>query len=96
MRAATSIGANYRAACRARSRRDFVAKLGVVEEEADESLYWLELLADIGAAPSGDLAHLLSEASQLVAIFVSARKTARSGAVESRTRTGGKIVDRKS
>ncbi|WP_447974749.1 four helix bundle protein [Nitrospira sp. Kam-Ns4a] len=51
VRAGTSVGANYRAACRARSRADFVAKLGIVEEEADETRYWLELLGEVGYLP---------------------------------------------
>jgi four helix bundle protein len=77
MRCATAVGANYRAACRARSRRDFVAKLGVVEEEADECLYWLDLLRDLGAPGDAQLRMLLDESDQLCAIFVASRKTAK-------------------
>ena len=77
LRAGTAVGANYRAACRARSSADFRAKLAVVEEEADESLYWLELLADAGILPGHALAGLLQEANELVAIFTASRKTAR-------------------
>jgi four helix bundle protein len=69
--------ANYRAACRARSGADFRAKLAVVEEEADESLYWLELLAEAGILPGQALDCLLKEANELVAIFTASRKTAR-------------------
>src|SRR5690349_11024887 len=77
LRAGTSVGANYRAACRARSSREFLAKLGIVEEEADETQFWLELLA---ARQMGDVERALSlheEARQLVAITVSSIRTAR-------------------
>jgi four helix bundle protein len=77
IRSGTSVGANYRAACRARSRADFISKIGVVEEEADETLYWLELLlaAKIGERkPAEDL---LGEASELVAIFTATDRTAK-------------------
>lgn len=77
MRAATSVGANYRAACRAKSKRDFICKLSVVEEEADECAFWLELLSDLQSQPSVETKTLLSEAGQLVAIMVSSKKTAR-------------------
>jgi four helix bundle protein len=78
LRAATSVAANYRAACRARSRRDFLHKLGIVEEETDESLFWLEFIAEAGLAPRTKLADLISEASQLTAIVVASRRTAKS------------------
>ena len=77
LRSATSVAANYRAACRARSRAEFVAKLGVVEEEADESAFWLELLMESGIMPETRLADLMQEASELTAIIVASRKTAR-------------------
>ncbi|MGO9088081.1 MAG: four helix bundle protein [Candidatus Sulfotelmatobacter sp.] len=77
LRAATSVAANYRSACRARSRRDFLSKLGIVEEEADESLFWLEFIAEAGLIPQVKLKDLISEASQLTAIFVASRQTAR-------------------
>lgn len=80
LRSATSVRANYRSACRARSRADFVAKLALVEEEADESLYWLELLAELLAPWSLPVPALRREAEELVLIFTSARKTARAGA----------------
>ena len=79
MRSGTSVGANYRAAARARSRNDFIAKLGIVEEEADESLFWIGLLRDL----IGDSEHLRGlerEADELLAIVVSSRKTARRNA----------------
>ena len=78
MRAATSVGANYRAACRAKSRPDFIAKMSIVEEEADESLYWLDLLGELLPRPNADVSALKQEASELVAIAVSSKKTARS------------------
>ncbi len=77
LRSATSVGANYRAACRARSQSDFIAKLKIVEEEADESCYWLSLLADANLTPRQSLEPLLDEANQLVAMIVASIKTAR-------------------
>jgi len=77
LRSATSVGANYRAVCRARSSADFVSKLGIVLEEADETLFWLELLAESGAAHSDQTAPLLKEANELVAIFVASLRTAK-------------------
>ena len=76
LRSATSVGANYRAACRARSNADFVSKLGVVLEEADESVYWLELLIESEIIPKDKLLSLLREGEELVAIFVASRLTA--------------------
>ena len=76
IRAATSVGANYRSACRARSRAEFAAKLGVALEEADESLYWLELVRDGKLLPEAKLARLLKEADELTAILASGRKSA--------------------
>lgn len=77
LRSATSVGANYRAACRARSTKEFIAKLGVVEEEADESEYWLELLMDGEIVKREVLADLHNEASEIVAMVVASIKTAR-------------------
>ena len=79
LRSATSVGANYRSAQRARSRVDFIAKLAIVEEEADESVYWMQLLADLSCGSRSELERLLDEARQLVAIFVASRKTAKRG-----------------
>jgi four helix bundle protein len=76
-RAGTSVGANYRAACRGRSRADFIAKLGLVLEEADESLYWLELIVETEILKEGRLQALMQEANELVAIFVSSLNTAK-------------------
>lgn len=75
IRSATSIGANYRAACRARSRAEFAAKLGTVAEEADETVYWLELVREGGLLAHSQIDSLLAEANELTAIFTSARRT---------------------
>jgi four helix bundle protein len=77
MSAGTSVGANYRAACRARSTADFISKMGIVEEEADESIYWMELLIESDLIGKDDLLHLFDEADQILAITVSSIKTAR-------------------
>jgi len=77
MRSATSGGANYKAVCRARSTADFVSKLGVVREEADESLFWIDLLVDTGIASPDYVRLLRSEANELVAIFVASLRTAK-------------------
>jgi len=78
LRSGTSVGANYRAACRAKSRADFISKMGIVEEEADESMYWMELLIESRLVRHDDVANLLDEADQLVAMTVSSIQTARS------------------
>jgi four helix bundle protein len=78
VRSATSVGANYRAACRARSRAEFAAKLGTVLEEADESLYWLELIRDGELMPDSKICLLLKEADELTAILAVGRKSAAS------------------
>ena len=77
LRSATSVGANYRAACRARSSADFVSKMGMVEEQAEESMYWMELLVDSDCIPAEAVEALLREADELLAIMVSSIKTAR-------------------
>jgi four helix bundle protein len=71
------VAANYRAACRARSRAEFIAKIGIVLEEVDESVLWLEMLIDLGILKKGRLDQLLSEARQLTAIFTASRQTAK-------------------
>ncbi len=78
VRSATSVGANYRSACRAKSHADFISKLGIVEEEADESLYWLELAVDAKLMDAIISAPLIKKADELTAIFAASRKTARS------------------
>jgi four helix bundle protein len=75
IRSGTSVGANYRSACRGRSPAEFVAKLGIVIEEADESAYWLELIAESAMLKPDLVEPLLQEASELVAIFTAAVKT---------------------
>ncbi|HYH87278.1 MAG TPA: four helix bundle protein [Pyrinomonadaceae bacterium] len=77
LRCGTSVGANYRASCRAKSQADFVAKMGIVEEEADETIYWVEILVEAGQVKKERVADLLDEANQLVAIVVSSIRTAR-------------------
>jgi four helix bundle protein len=77
LRSSTSVGANYRAVCRARSAADFVSKLGIVLEEADETLFWLELLIESGVANPDKTAPLLREANELVSIFVASLRTAK-------------------
>ena len=79
LRAATSVGANYRAACRARSSADFIAKMGIVEEEADESIYWMELLLEAGILSKEKVEPLRDEANQLLAITITSIRTARRG-----------------
>jgi four helix bundle protein len=74
-KSATSVGANYRAACRARSRAEFASKLGTVAEESDESLYWLELIRDGNFVSEKRIATLISEADELTAIFTAGRRT---------------------
>jgi four helix bundle protein len=78
LRCGTSVGANYRAACRAKSRADFVSKMGTVEEEADETIYWMELLIDADIQKRPRITALLDEANQILSIVVSSIKTARS------------------
>ena len=77
IRSATAVGANYRATCRARSHREFTAKIGVVEEKADETLYWLEILVETGLMEEPRLKDLIQEARELTAIFTSSSHTAR-------------------
>ena len=77
LRAGTSVGANYRASCRAKSNADFISKMGIVEEEADEVMYWLELLVESGLKEQGDIAVLWKEADELVAMTVASIRTAR-------------------
>jgi four helix bundle protein len=76
IRSGTSVAANYRAACRARSKPEFVAKLGIVEEEADETAFWLELIIETELLGPANVESLLTEANEIVAIMVSSKKTA--------------------
>lgn len=75
LRSATSVAANYRAACRARSRAEFIAKIGVVVEEMDETAFWLELLVDAGIVPAKRMDALTVEARELLAIFAASQRT---------------------
>lgn len=77
LRCGTSVGANYRAATRSRSNAEFIAKMGIVEEECDECVYWMELLIDLGLITEKRLAELLKEAHELLAMTVTSIKTAR-------------------
>ena len=78
LRSGTSVAANYRAACRARSKAEFVAKIGIVAEEADECVFWLELLVETRIVPERKMSELLKEARELTAIFTASQNTARS------------------
>jgi four helix bundle protein len=77
VRSGTSVAANYRAACRAKSTADFIAKMGIVEEEADETLFWLELLEESELVRTAKLTAIKQEANKLIAITVASIKTAR-------------------
>jgi len=77
LRSATSVGANYRAACRGKSTADVINKLSIVEEEADESLYWLEILAESDLMPENRLCELKQEMNEILAMIVASIKTLR-------------------
>ena len=77
LKAGTSVAASYRAACRGRSRAEFVSKLGIVEEEGDESLFWMEVLVRSGIVKEKNLQDLMTEGDEIVAIVVRSKKTAR-------------------
>src|SRR5258707_7621255 len=77
LRSGTSVAANYRAVCRARSKAEFIAKIGVVVEEADETVFWLELLGETGIVEPMKLVDLLLEANELLAIFAASQRTAK-------------------
>jgi four helix bundle protein len=77
LRCGTAVAANYRAACRSRSKAEWIAKIGIVVEEADESVFWLEMLSDCEIVPLQKLELLLKEAHELSALFTASRRTAR-------------------
>ena len=77
LRCGTAVGANYHAACRSRSRAEFVSKIGIVTEEADESVFWIELLSDVRIMKKERVDDLLREARELTAIFSASRHTAK-------------------
>jgi len=79
LRSGTSVGANYRAVCRSRSRAEFIARMGVVVEEADESVFWLELLNETGVIRPERTQDLLKEANELVRIFGASLRTSKQG-----------------
>jgi four helix bundle protein len=83
MRSGTSVAANYRAACRSRSKAEFIAKLGTVEEEADETAFWLELIIEGDLLATAQIQPLLTEALELVAITAASKKTASSALAKS-------------
>ena len=76
LRAGTSVGANYRAACKSRSKAEFIAKIGIVEEEADECCYWLELIKESKLVGISKVENLYREANELTAIMVASRRSA--------------------
>ena len=90
MRSGTSVAANYRAACRSRSKAEFIAKLGTVEEEADETAFWLELIIEGSLLTAAQIQPLLTEAGEIVAITAASKKTA------SATLAKSQIANRKS
>ena len=77
LRSGLSVGANYRAACRGRSKADFISKAGISLEEADECLYWMEMLQEAGVVPLEKMKDLMKETDELVAIFTASIKTAK-------------------
>jgi four helix bundle protein len=77
LRSRTSVAANYRAVCRARSKAEFIAKIGVVVEETDETVFWLELLVETNIVPQSKMDSLLIEANELLAIFTASQRTAK-------------------
>jgi four helix bundle protein len=80
LRAGTAVGANYRAAARARSRADFIAKMGIVEEECDETLYWLEMLIELQLINAPRVKELCAEGNEILSIVVASIRTARGNA----------------
>lgn len=86
LRSGTSVGANFRAACRARSKAEYISKLNIALEEADESCYWIELLIDSGMVPGNKLDPLLNESLEITKVFSVSSKTAR------KNRNDGKVL----
>lgn len=87
LRSGTSVGANYRAACRAKSTADFISKMGTVEEECDESVYWMELLEESGKVKPAAVAGLRREGSEILAMVVASINTARARRSNSQSAT---------
>jgi four helix bundle protein len=88
VRAGTSVGANYRSACRGRSKAEFAAKLGTVVEESDECCFWLELIMDGDLLPRNRIEPLHQEANELTAIFVASIRTAKSAITNQKSKMG--------
>jgi four helix bundle protein len=86
LRSGTSVAANYRAVCRARSRAEFIAKIGVVVEEADETVFWLEMLIEAEIMKKNLIEKLLTEATELLSIFVASQRTAKSESRQTKKR----------
>jgi four helix bundle protein len=86
LRSSSSVGANYRSACRGKSTADFINKIVIVEEEADESIYWLELMEEAGLVNSNDIFELKKEANELTAIFTAIGKTAKANQGNSKSK----------
>jgi four helix bundle protein len=95
LRSGTSIGANYRAACRGKSTADVIAKMRIVEEEADESAYWMELLIESGLVPEARLSELLKETNEIVAMTVASIRTLQKRTTGSPINRQSKIENRK-
>jgi four helix bundle protein len=95
VRSATSIGANYRAACRGQSIADVIAKLRIVEEEADESVYWMELLIEAGLVQAGQISEVLNEANEIIAMTVASIRTLQKRDGSSEFNRKSKIENRK-
>jgi four helix bundle protein len=94
-RSGTSVGSNYRAACRGRSKAEFISKLGIVEEEADESAFWMEVIIEVGLLKKQVVEPLLNEANELTRIMASSRISA-SAALKRSTNSQSAIGNRKS
>lgn len=92
LRSATSVGANYRSVCLARSKAEFIAKMGVVLEEADECIFWLELLEDAGIVGKGDATALHREAGELASVFGASLKTSKASRKLSKTPINSSIT----
>lgn len=83
LRSGTSLAANYRAVCRSRSKAEFIAKIGIVVEETDETVFWLELLVEAGIVAEKQLEGLCAEANELLAIFAASQRTAKAHSLRS-------------
>ncbi len=83
LRCSTSVAANYRAVCRARSRAEFISKIGIVVEEADETVFWLELIEELEIMGKDDISAVLREANELVSIFAASQRTLRQSTTRS-------------